>query len=163
MKGFAQMSESGLYRYRLTRIWDHQKPLCGYMMLNPSTADHSQDDPTIRRCIGFAKREGFGGFHVVNLMAWRATKPTDLPADDAFACGPENADTVYRTVAALGKNGTMIVAWGAGGDKRPDLVSGFLHGFSMRGVQTYCLGLTSTGQPRHPLMVPNKQELLIYK
>ena len=67
----AELSACGKYRYRLSRIWDDKKPLVLFIMLNPSTADAEQDDPTIRRCIAFAKNWGYGGFMAGNLFAFR--------------------------------------------------------------------------------------------
>jgi hypothetical protein len=66
------------HRYLLTRIWDKATPPVCFIMLNPSTADHHRDDPTIKRCMGFARRWGHGGIQVVNLFAYRATDPKEL-------------------------------------------------------------------------------------
>ena len=74
MNKAAILSDDGRYRYLLERQWD-ERPRMAWCMLNPSTADANIDDQTIKRCIGFAKREGFGGIIVVNLMAFRATSP----------------------------------------------------------------------------------------
>src|ERR1700677_1476546 len=84
----AMISPCEKYRYRLERFWGpgHALP---FVMLNPSTADANIDDPTIRRCMGFSRREGAGGIIVVNLFAYRATEPSDLPAG-AERIGPEN-------------------------------------------------------------------------
>lgn len=71
------LSEYQSYRYRLWRIWDQVKPKVMFIMLTPSTADADTDDPTIRRCIGFAKSSGFGGLYVGNLFAYRSTQPID--------------------------------------------------------------------------------------
>lgn len=68
----------GPYRYTLTRVWEEERPRVCFVMLNPSTADASQEDPTIRRCLSFARSWGYGSLEVVNLFAWRATKPTDI-------------------------------------------------------------------------------------
>lgn len=81
-------SISGDYRYRLGRAWAGG-PTCTFIMLNPSTADADQDDPTIRRCVGFAKALGCGALEVVNLYAYRATNPRDLLRQDERV-GPEN-------------------------------------------------------------------------
>ncbi|TMF61888.1 MAG: DUF1643 domain-containing protein, partial [Chloroflexi bacterium] len=67
----ATFSADRRYRYRLWRRWDGARPVVAFVMLNPSTADARRDDPTIRRCIGFAKSWGFGGVEVVNLFAYR--------------------------------------------------------------------------------------------
>lgn len=78
----AGLSPCGLYRFWLTRCWAPAKPCALFIMLNPSTADHEQDDATIRKCIGFARRWGMGSIRVANLFAYRATKPDDLKRAD---------------------------------------------------------------------------------
>ena len=94
MKSDAVISDCGKYRYRLTRKWGYGRP-CGFIMLNPSTADALHDDPTIRRCVGFAKAWGCGALIVVNLFAVRATSPREMMrADDPV--GPENKEHVQR-------------------------------------------------------------------
>src|SRR5690349_21188818 len=79
----------GAYRYRLDRWWDRALPPLIYIMLNPSTADAERDDATIRVCMGRAKNEGCGGIVVVNLFAYRATKPEDMKRA-ADPVGPNN-------------------------------------------------------------------------
>lgn len=74
----AIISEDKKYRYQLWRIWDDEKPKCLFVMLNPSTADASKDDATIRRCIAFAKSWGYGGIYVGNNFPYRATNPKEL-------------------------------------------------------------------------------------
>ena len=74
----AVISECGKYRYSLTRIWDESKPKVMFIMLNSSTANANNDDPTIRRCINFAKAWGFGDLYVCNIFAYRATNPQEL-------------------------------------------------------------------------------------
>ena len=71
----ADFSECGRYRYKLWRTWDDVRPVVMFIMLNPSTADATADDPTIRRCIGFAHDWGYGGVRVGNLFAWRTPYP----------------------------------------------------------------------------------------
>lgn len=75
MKKYATLSEDRKYRYTLTRIWDETKPKVMFIGLNPSTADETKDDPTIIRCINFAKSWGYGGLEMTNLFAFRATNP----------------------------------------------------------------------------------------
>jgi hypothetical protein len=77
------------YRYRLIHDWTGSPERVAFIMLNPSTADERTLDPTIRRCIGFAKAWGFGGIDVVNLFAWRTTDPAAL-ARVADPIGPRN-------------------------------------------------------------------------
>jgi len=95
--GGAIVSDDGLYRYRLWRRWDAECPTMVWIMLNPSTADAEVDDPTIRRCIGFARREHCGGIEVVNLYALRATNPAAHPTPE----GPENAKAIGPDAQAI--------------------------------------------------------------
>ena len=111
----AYLSDDGRYRYSLTR---HVAPLtgdgvCTFVMLNPSTADATHDDPTIRRCIGFARAWGFEWLKVVNLFAYRATDPRDLWAVDPYPpyatqVGPENDCTIAKVV---GGSDLVVCAW----------------------------------------------------
>jgi len=80
MKSHATFSPCRKYRYSLFRIWDEDKSLVLFIGLNPSTADEKEDDPTIRRCINFAKQWGwgYGGLIMGNLFSFRATQPSDL-------------------------------------------------------------------------------------
>lgn len=155
MTGEATIDPSGVYRYHLTRRWGEEPPL-GFVMLNPSTADATADDPTIRRCIGFAKREGLGGIRVVNLYALRATDPDELwRHPDPF--GPANAQHIRAAVAEARWNSTpLIVAWGAKAKPgRVAVVMPLLAGADLRS-----LGVTAQGHPRHPLYVRGDQPLL---
>lgn len=149
------MSDCGTYRYLLRRIWSHEKPL-GVIMLNPSTADMTTDDNTIRRCVNFAKSFGYGGILVVNLFAYRATKPADL-FTAADPVGPDNfvhVEDMVRHVASV------LCAWGAHGDflgqgkKMADFVA-------MRNTM-YCLGFNKNGSPKHPLYVASSTKLIPY-
>lgn len=103
----AELSECGEYRYRLSRVWDEAKRPLTFIMLNPSTADAEVDDPTIRRCMGFAERERAGGIIVVNLYGFRTTKPSDLfQATDPI--GPGN-DRALKRAARQAKS--IVCAW----------------------------------------------------
>jgi hypothetical protein len=107
--GWADLSPCGTYRYLLGRRIGGGDRVGLWVMLNPSTADANEDDATIRRCIGFARREGCGLLEVVNLFAYRATDPAALRlADDPV--GPANDHFISKAVerAAL-----VVVAWGA--------------------------------------------------
>lgn len=155
----ASISECGRYRYTLTRIWDDQRSSLSVIMLNPSTADADQDDPTIRRCIAFARREGFGGINVLNLFAFRATSPDDMiAAEDPV--GPECSDRIdaaLRRSAAFGL--PVLAAWGAHGayQQRGEAVANRAADF---GARLVCLGTTADGHPRHPLYVRGDQPLV---
>ena len=87
----ARLSDDRRYRYLLVRRWDNTLPDATFVMLNPSTADERDDDPTIRKCIGFAKRWGCGGIKVVNLYAFRATNPRDCFAAADPIGGPQRS------------------------------------------------------------------------
>jgi hypothetical protein len=145
----ALLSDDGRYRYRLSRVWDDSLPLACWLMLNPSVADHEQDDPTVRRVTGFSQSWGFGGFVVVNLFALRSTDPAELKRDP-YPIGPDNDRHIWE--ATEGRR--VIAAWGAGGNLvlpagRRDLqVRADLH---VRGRRLECLGLTKEGFPLHPL------------
>lgn len=146
-KSTAVITASGLFRYTLTRSWGDE-PICCFVMLNPSTADHHKDDPTIRRCVAFAKLWGCGGLIVVNLFALRATNPNELY--DAYDPIGEANDECIRS--ALRASAIRVAAWGVHGAyrHRDQEVVALMRSVG-RGVQ--CLGLTKFGQPRHPLYV----------
>lgn len=165
----AELSDCGHYRYRLWRQWAEVPPVL-FVMLNPSTADATQDDPTIRRCIGYAKRWGRGGIIVANLYAWRATKPADLhvaqgPVGEypviGFSGGPENRNDKALEEAALDAD-LVIAAWGADPGPirhRPAYVLELLR----RRCEIKALGLTKHGQPRHPLYMRADAEPVLYR
>ncbi|MCX4885927.1 DUF1643 domain-containing protein [Streptomyces sp. NBC_00847] len=150
-------STARTYRYLLTRIWDPMVPPVVFLMLNPSTADAFEDDSTIRRCTGFAKREGAGGLIVVNLFGLRSTDPRAL-RHHPDPVGPLN--DVFIRQATSGAH-TVVAAWGAGGVEhgRGPRVAETL---TARRVPLQCLGRTSTGQPRHPLYLPGAAVLEPY-
>lgn len=161
----ADISSCGRYRYLLEREWrgthdrknwewlgvrdgageelGHPKTAL-FVMLNPSTADEDVDDPTIRRCVGFAKTWNYEALAVVNLFAYRATKPKDLFAAGDAIHGPRNQEVIERAVRDAG---IIICAWGAHGDEyQGETVRGWMH---MK--RHYALGFTRDGKPRHPL------------
>jgi hypothetical protein len=143
----ADISPDGVYRYTLNRIWGSGRGVLPWIMLNPSTADHEVDDPTIRRCIGFARSLGYAGITVTNLYAFRATDPRALlGATDPV--GPRNDTILRRTmVAAAGDGLPVIAAWGV--NARPERVAELL---TWPGAdRLHCLGVTRDGYPRHPL------------
>jgi hypothetical protein len=141
----ASFSRDRRYRYSLTRHWA-EGPTVAWVMLNPSTADARQDDPTIRRCIAFSRAWGFGALEVVNLFGLRSPHPRDLVASDE-PVGP-GSDRALR--AALREAEVVVAAWGnlSGALRgRDELVQTWLP------ADTACLGVTRQGAPRHPLYV----------
>lgn len=144
----AVISPCGRYRYSLSRIWDIELPTLSWCMLNPSTADAVQDDPTVRKCVGFARRWGFGSIHVVNLFAWRATDPRELDAVED-PVGPDADRWIQRAFRC-----PVVVAWGAGLPRRCERTAQRIALVrEAAGASATCLGLTKAGEPRHPLML----------
>lgn len=122
-----------------------------FIMLNPSTADAEIDDPTIRRCMGFARRQGHAGIVVGNLYGLRATDPADLWRF-CDPRGPNNMDALKRIGEEALAAGTIVVAaWGGGIHSR--------HPGLPTMPRLYCLGKTKQGYPRHPLYVRSDQPL----
>lgn len=159
----AVLSPCGTYRYALLRplqrrlepLVDEEGATVLFVMLNPSTPDDVEDDPTIRRCLRFARREGFARLAVANLYALRATDPGQL-AVHPDPVGPEN-DFWIRDLASAAE--TIVCAWGAkwAHAERVDHVRELL---TATGRPLCCLGLTSAGCPRHPLYLPSTQPLV---
>lgn len=148
----ARISSCDRYRYLLVRVWDssrHRLPVC---MLNPSNADAEQDDPTIQTLGHFANAWGFGGIEVINLRAWRTSRPKQLLADTRArldTMGPANRDAWagIRGYARM-NNLPILVAWGA--SAFPADVSRFFAEMFGR-VPFICLGTTTQGFPLHPM------------
>lgn len=151
----AVLSECRTYRYSLWRRWsDDEGRLCCFIGLNPSTADETEDDPTIRRCVGFAKRFGCVGLVMANLFAFRATHPEDMLAAIDPA-GPEN-DQALKQIAAVCH--PVICAWGVHGNRG---YRDFRTKSMLRPLATlYHLGLTKGGHPKHPLYLKSDTELI---
>ena len=148
----AVLSECGLYRYYLTRIWDVALPAMHFVMLNPSTADAAQDDPTIRKCMGFARRNGCGGIAVTNLFAYRATDPKALIA--AAKAGTDVAGPKGWAWLDVGTQRRPIAAWGRNAylPALADRLREVLRRYP--GVEWLALDTMQNGGPAHPLMLP---------
>lgn len=144
------------YRYTLWRDWSenlfHDPMRTGYAMfigLNPSTADETKDDPTIRKCIGFAKRWGYGALCMTNLFAFRATDPKVMKRHE----NPVGEDNHHHLLWNANKAGIVVAAWGVHGKhKHQDLT--VLDWLGQIGVRLQCLRKTKDGHPEHPLYVP---------
>lgn len=156
----AVISACGRYRYLLTRQVGPGARTATFIMLNPSTADASNDDPTIRRCIGYARQWGCGRLAVLNLFAFRATDPADLKRAEE-PVGPENRAWIERTLRGDAA-GPVVCAWGVHGEHLgQDLaVLGWL---AQLGIRPLALGLTRDGHPRHPLYAPYSAELVQFE
>lgn len=148
LKRSADLSECGRYRYRLERWWRDGEPAV-FVMLNPSTANATEDDPTIRRCMAFSRSWGYSGIIVVNLFSWRATRPSELPAYKHLAVGP-HGDAAIR--AAVIRSSMVVCAWGAHGSKygRGAEVLDMIREYrTPRAIR-----ITKDGYPAHPLYLP---------
>lgn len=153
----AVISECGLYRYRLSRKW-RADPDCVFVMLNPSTADAAQDDPTIRKCIGYSKAWGYGGLVVVNLFAYRDTDP-DAMKRYKVPVGPDND----RHLLEVTREAPLVVcAWGKGGahQGRGREVEKLL---TEGGVRLHALELNGDGSPKHPLYLAGDLKPFLWK
>ena len=138
----ADFSPCRSYRYALWRTWDKTEPYVLFLGLNPSTADETENDPTITRCIDFAKQWGFGGLCMANLFAFRATQPKDLKQakDPVGGANDKWLSKLHRDA------GLAVAAWGNDGKflGRADEVTKQLSNL-------YCLKINKSGEPAHPL------------
>jgi len=191
----AYFSKCRTYRYALWRLWHDQEnmieingvkfPRNGYVMwigLNPSTADESVDDPTIRRCISFTKSWGYDGMFMVNLFTYRATDPNEMLAQFSVRAdgqnivgeymnrsspvgGCKNAQVVYHlqkkcalVVAAWGANQNLIVK-----DRASSMCSWFVDEKCPIDRDLHCVAMTMDFSPGHPLYVSAAAQPTLYR
>jgi len=180
----ANISACGAYRYSLWREWrgtpnarwdwwtnDDGTPVVDgagaqlgepqtatFVMLNPSTADGKTDDPTIRRCVAFARSWGYDRMVAVNLFAYRATSPRDL-LKLTHKDNPVGTNNQYAIERETSEPGVVVCAWGAHGGHlgQDETALGWIS------AQTFCLGRTKDGHPRHPLYVAGTAELTSFR
>ena len=153
METGAQISDCGKYRYALWRIWDTELPLLLFVGLNPSTANASEDDPTVRRCIGFAKQWKMGGILIGNLFAFRSTDPGNLmTVSDPIGSDNDSALVDLRNRAQI-----AVAIWGSNGTimNRSTSVRRLLG-------RLKCLAVNKDGEPRHVLYIPYETTLKEY-
>lgn len=151
----AVFSPCTLFRYSLTRIWTYSKPRLCFCMLNGSTAGKDVNDPTVRRCIGYAIRWGYGSLEVVNLFGWRSTDPKVLPTiKDPI--GPDNDEAIRRAVA---RSAIVVCAWGTHGDlnNRGLAVKEMIPADKRRALR-----ITKDGFPAHPLYLPGNLQPIVW-
>lgn len=147
----------GNYRYRLDRKWHNGKKMA-FIMLNPSKADSESDDPTLRRCIGFAKGFGYGHLIVGNLFAYRTSNPTVLMGiTEHQATGEQNA---FYVSGICEEADAIVLAWGNMGmlHNKGKRVLEFLR--TIYGDKLYCLGMTQDENPCHPLYLKKSTQLV---
>ena len=147
----AVFSPDGRYRYALWRVWSPALPLLLFVGLNPSTANHTMNDPTITRCIKRATRQGFGGLLVGNLFSLVSSNPEILVGDDQ-AVGPDT-DAYLQKMITMAT--CVLCAWGsfpAVKDRSATVLDMI--------PEPYCLGVNSDGQPKHPLYIPYRVQMV---
>lgn len=150
-KNGAVLSKCENYRYKLWRVWNDNKATVLFIMLNPSTADAENNDPTIRRCIGYAKEWGYGGLYVGNLYAYRATKPENL-----FAAEQPEGEANRRCIKEMADKCELVIcAWGNGKGKPPKWMKNI--------TELHYLKQNKDGTPSHPLYLPKKLKPIGYK
>ena len=144
----ALFSRDRRLRYRLARRWGDGAAVC-FVLLNPSTADWTREDPTVRRCIGFAQALGYGALEVVNLYAYVATDPAKLRRA-GYPVGRSNDRHIEATARECER---VVLAWGVHAARlaRPLEVLRLLQ---RMGVEPHCLRRTASGHPEHPLRLP---------
>lgn len=160
LRASAEISDCGKYRYSLHRAWNDDLPACLFIMLNPSTADGENDDPTIRKCVKFAQSWDYGVLDVVNLFAFRATEPAVILRDGAGdIIGPNNDATILHHA----KQADLIVlAWGAHGHhrQRDEQVEKALRS---AGESLHAIALGDRRKyPRHPLYLKDCLKPIVY-
>ncbi|MFT4928999.1 MAG: hypothetical protein ACI8WB_005125 [Phenylobacterium sp.] len=142
MKNTAKLSRCRQYRYALWRTWDDSKPYVMFVGLNPSTADEKFDDPTLTRCINYAKSWGFGGVCMANLFAFRATDPAVMKLADN-PVGSQNNKWLKKLASEAG---LVVAAWGNDG-----VYLGRSKKVRARLPNLHCLKINKSGEPAHPL------------
>ena len=155
----AEISADGLYRYCLYREWGPNQAHLMWVMLNPSTADATKDDPTIRRCINYSKAWGYARMVFLNVFALRATDPKELAlAEDPV--GPLN-DRFLETFSNDARQ--VIAAWGGSFPKKYAPRVEQVEGLLVRDGDVHCLGTTLAGQPKHPVRLPSDLEPQVWR
>lgn len=148
------------WRYFLWRRWGPGRALC-VIGLNPSTATESLDDPTIRRCIRFAKDWGFDAYWMLNLFAWRATDPMKMMLRSGLfndAVGLHNDAYICHYARNAGK---VVLAWGNHGGLK-DRGNNVVEMLAQAGVSGDCFDVTLKNQPKHPLYVRADAKTKLY-
>lgn len=152
----AALSSCGVYRYNLLRRWSN-RGLVNFIMLNPSTADVELDDPTIRRCIGFARDWGYGGIIVTNLFAYRSTDPRTMAQKCSENFPITGFDNELYVLDAFKRAAFHVAAWGTWG-KLIGADGRMREYAASRNVLLYHLGVSKEGYPRHPLYLASSTE-----
>ena len=149
----AVFSKCNGYRYVLWRKWDESKPQVMFIGLNPSTADQTNNDPTISRCINYAKSWGFGSIYMVNIFSYKTTYPKELQSATK-PIGQETNDWIKKIYDS---SEMCIAAWGNNGQflNRSDEIRKML-------PKMHCLKKTKSGEPSHPLYLKASLKPIAY-
>lgn len=153
----AIFSDCRKYRYTLRRIWDESKPYAMFICLNPSTADETKNDPTVRRCINYSRDWGYGGFVMMNLFAFRATDPKIMKACPK----PIGPDNTYWIEKMAEKAGIIVAAWGVHGAFQARHTA--MLTLPILKDKIHYLELTNSKQPKHPLYLKKNLKPKLYK
>lgn len=153
----ALFSLDRVYRYALWRRWS-DGPVVAFLGLNPSTADEVNDDPTVRRCVGYAHDWGFGAMVMLNIFAFRSTNPKGL-LSISDPVGKENDSTIIKFAGWCSK---IVAAWGAWGSYagRGAQVRALVR---EQGKELWMFGLTMNGQPKHPLYLAKTEKPKVWR
>ena len=145
MEKKAIISKDKIYRYKLSRMWDSTKPTILFIGLNPSIANENVDDPTITRCINFAKDWGYGTLLMANLFAFRSTYPKDIYLID----DPIGKDNDHYLLECVTQSDLIVACWGNNGTymNREKVITELV-------PNLYCLQKNKNGTPHHPLRLP---------
>jgi hypothetical protein len=142
----AEFNAERTARFSLWRIWDRSKPLVMFIGLNPSTANETDNDPTIKRVIAIAAHNGYGGICMANCWSFISTNPDDLIPFAVNLHDTWREDIVLKQLAA--KCQDVVFAWGnfkivkeTGRDK--EIMQMF--------PRAYALHINKNGSPKHPL------------
>ena len=157
MTSEAYFSPDRVYRYWLLRVWNEALPLCAVFGVNPSTADERENDPTIRKDIGFAARHGCGGLLKLNAGAYRSTDPR-IWRKAADPIGPENTISHLKQYLERFKPSLRIAAWGKNGNYCKEQCEAIRNEIE----DLWCFGCNPDGTPRHTLMLPYSTTLTRY-
>lgn len=149
----AALSKDKKYRFQLDRIWDRNLPCIGFILLNPSTADHKKDDPTIRKLIGYATKWGFGSLKVVNINPYRCKSPENL-IYNSIPDEVRGANVIY--IQAIYRFSSIVVCGWGNNSLDIDIESIKEH---IKPKRTYCFEKNKNGNPRHPLYLPGDIKL----
>lgn len=166
LRGWASISECGLYRHHLQRTFKEGKGVCIFVMLNPSDADAEMDDPTVAKCSKYCKRWGFRSLVILNLFEFRTSSPKILKkTDDPY--GPQRYNNIFDmtyTINAQESNVKVVCAWGNDGKfkaRDEEVLQVITKCFE--DIKPQCFKINKNGTPIHPLYQLDDAETIEFK